>query len=256
MISSAYSLLLLLLFNTIPNGIIKLDETIQKSDIIYSKVNSASGRISREIKYSNNKLEYYGRFFIQSKKGLFIEYTEPEHLIFTLKEKEVAVYSEDNNRQNIINLNKKNISDFSTMSFLNLFFPNILNLCKDNYFIFLMDTTQDSRILRLENTISNSGSSDILLKISKKNNKFEAVEIFNSNSELVYQLIYEKYENFGGILFPVKLSIKFIQANQLYSEEVSFHRISVNEKIPEKYLNFKPPENTIIDTLKFGIEKH
>ena len=251
MVNSAYSLFLILLFNIIPNRIIVLNEIIEKLDIKNNQITSASGRISREMAYSNNKLRYYGRFFIHSRKGLFIEYTEPEHLIFTLKEKKISIYSENNREQKIINVDNYYIFDFSTMSFVNLFFPNILYLCKKNYFVSLMDTTQDSKILRFENKSINSSISNILLKISNRDNKFEAVEIYNSNSELVYQLIYSKYGIFDKLSFPVNLSIKFIQDNQLYSEDINFNRISINENIPEKYFDFQPPANTKIDTLKF-----
>jgi len=246
-------LTVLIIFNLNQIQIDGLDSLMKNIQSNYKKISTVSGRVTKTSGFENNKVEFYGRFFYSKKDGLYIEYTSPEKLIFTSGKKGVSVYIEKSNRQYFLPEEEKLVPD-AALNTVGYFYPNILRMFKE-LTPSIFDSTQDAIIIQYENTSKNSKIRNVLIKVSKTDYTLSAVELFDSDGEIFYQLIYKSYYSQGDVNYPSEISIKFLQANDIYEEEIYLNRLSINDNIPKKYFNFKPPEKTDIDTLKLDYGK-
>ncbi|MFC1725466.1 outer membrane lipoprotein carrier protein LolA [candidate division KSB1 bacterium] len=218
----------------------------------FNAISTVKGRIKKTINYNDINTINYGRFYSEKTKGFYIEYTDPEHIIFTYNHNIFSVYSEENKHQFVIPLQENNIINPSTLASLNFFYPNILDIFKNDFMISVIDSTENSIILQFENLMKKAAAKNVLIKISRRDFLIQALEIFNEADELYYQLLYGNYQKINQFKFPLELSLNTIKNDELYSEEIKFERIEINEIIPNKYFELVAREGIKTDTLKLN----
>ena len=250
MVSFTYQTLFIFTLLIMPVQIISLDNFLEKLNDNFKTISTVKGRIKKTINYYNIETLNYGRFYTDKTRGFYIEFTSPEHVIFTYNGNMFSIFSEEDNHQILLSLQNNNIINSSTLTSLNFFYPNILDIFKNNFMISIIESTDDYVILKFENLINNAEAKNILIKVSRDDHLIQALEIFNRDDELYYQLIYKNYRGIQDFQFPSELSLNTIKNNELYSEEIKFERIEINESIPDKYFEISQREGIKTDTLK------
>ena len=207
----------------------------------YSRVYSASGRITRTFEANEIHQTIKGRFAVVRPGRLYVEYIGEDRQITVNDGETLRVYYPDQNRGLYQHTREMNPLE----SFLlgpEPFFGNILQLMGDNFKIELADMVSGNLILKAQ-PVTPLQFNFILVSIDPKTWTIQAIEQFDTHNKLVSQTRYLEFKSAGDSLyFPTKTKTSTVSGDNLLTETLELSRVQINIDFDDE--RFKNPGNS------------
>ncbi|MBN1293183.1 MAG: hypothetical protein JXB48_15200 [Candidatus Latescibacteria bacterium] len=205
------------------------DEVITHVMETYSRVYSATGRITRTVEADGAKRSNTGKFTVKKPDRLYVEYVGEDHQITVHDGKTLRIFFAEHNKGIY-----KNTEDMIPMERFILgpepFFGNVLQLMGKEFTIKLADMTSGNLILKAEPE-KPLQLNFILIAINPENWTIQAIEYFDTTNKLVSQTRYYEFKSEGDSLyFPTKTITSTIIQDKLLVETLELSRVQLNYK--------------------------
>lgn len=190
--------------------------------------------------------EMVGQIRYKAPDSILVHYFSPlDQTIFSGKQKFIH-YS--NELKRAVMADKDSLTKIETtllekVSFIKM---NHFKDMRNDYVFSHFSTRQDGLIINATPKTGWKNLSMILIKMDAERYLYLALELFDKNKKLIYQIKYSDYSEFNGVLFPTKIYIGSISNNRFFEETINFSRIKINEPLDRALFSVDLPKDVKI----------
>jgi outer membrane lipoprotein-sorting protein len=231
----------------------QVSKIIAKIEANLSQINTISGRLFQTRSFGDIKTLSKLNFYLKLPDKLYLDYLTPQRQIIVSDGKMLWSYFPSQDKAIKVDLKKMEDLENSMLSPRKILGIDIFEGLKET-FDFRVEERKDDQI-----TICATPKSEgrLLGEVKVKLDPIRwvtlSIQIFDKKDRLISRISYDKYQLFNkSIWFPLEIETESLIGREILKENISFHRVKLNPRIPEEKFNFTPPEG--IEVLSGGEE--
>jgi outer membrane lipoprotein-sorting protein len=217
----------------------QVSKIIAKIEANYSQIKTISGKILQTGSFRDATIQNKLNFSLELPDRIYIDSLIPQRQTIVSDGKICWSYSPSQNKA--IKADSREIREtiLSPMKFLEI---NIFEELREA-FDFRIEKKGDDQITIC--AVPKSGGrliSQVIVEVDPVRWVILSTKIFDKKDDLISETSYEKYQLFNkSIWFPLEIKTNSLVEKERVKENTFFHRVRLNQEIPEERFNFTPP---------------